>query len=206
LMFGLVMAALACILMALAGGVLASGLLAFTIAFYAVVYTMWLKRRTPYNVVIGGLAGALPPAVAWAAKAGDVSVDALVLVLIIFLWTPPHSWALALFRRDDYITAQVPMLPVAKGVAATKLQIVVYSALLAPATFLLVMTGFAGLLYAAVALFGGACFFMQSIRLAAAAPMRVNDRAKSLFLLSLIYLFALFAAVLIEALFGEVAL
>src|SRR5581483_1912254 len=124
---GLFLSGASVALLGLAANWLAAALLAFTIAFYVLVYTMWLKRRTPQNIVIGGIAGALPPVIGWAAVTGTVGVDALVLFAIIFLWTPPHSWALALFGSEDYGRAGVPMLPVVRGVAATKLQIVAWS-------------------------------------------------------------------------------
>ena len=111
---------------------MAGALLAFTIAFYVLVYTMWLKRRTPQNIVIGGAAGAFPPMIGWAAATGSVSIESIVLFLIIFMWTPPHFWALALYRARDYERAGVPMLPVVAGPDATRKQIVIYSALLVP--------------------------------------------------------------------------
>jgi protoheme IX farnesyltransferase len=110
----------------------AAALLAFAIFFYAVVYTMWLKRLTPQNIVIGGVAGALPPVIGWAAATGDIGIEPLILFLIIFLWTPPHFWALSLNRSDEYARAGIPMLPVVAGRAATTRQILVYSALLVP--------------------------------------------------------------------------
>ncbi|HVK79701.1 MAG TPA: heme o synthase, partial [Verrucomicrobiae bacterium] len=132
LMMGLTLSALSVVTMYLAAGTLAAGMLAFTIFFYAVVYTMWLKRSTPQNIVIGGLAGALPPAIAWAAKTGSLTIDPILLVAIIFFWTPPHFWALSLLQKDDYAAAKVPMLPVTHGAKATRGQIFLYSLLLAP--------------------------------------------------------------------------
>src|ERR1700690_1414004 len=135
---------------------LAAGLLAFTIFFYVVVYTLWLKRRTPQNIVIGGLSGALPPAIGWAAVTGNLTLAPLLLVLITFLWTPPHFWALALYRSDDYARAGVPMMPVVKGKASTRRQILAYALAVAPVGLLPGAVGLAGPLYMAVAaLFGG---------------------------------------------------
>ena len=122
----------------------AAALLAFTIVFYVLVYTAWLKRSTPQNIVIGGLAGALPPAIGWAAVTGGLALEPLVLVAIIFLWTPPHFWALSLYRADDYARAGVPMLPVVKGKSETRRQIVIYTALVVLSGFLPVVLGFAG--------------------------------------------------------------
>ncbi|MDX2233662.1 MAG: heme o synthase [Hyphomonadaceae bacterium] len=211
LALGIVMAVLSVVLMALAGGALAAGLLAFTIAFYALIYTMWLKRRTPHNIVIGGLAGALPPAVAWAAKAGALGLDPLLLVLIIFLWTPPHFWALALYQKGDYAAAGVPMLPVTDGPRATRTQILVYTLLLAPLGMAPVATGLGGWLYAAVAGAGGAGFVLLAWRVARSHAgegaatagdiyaSRADDRAaRNLFVFSILYLFVIFAALIAE--------
>lgn len=208
---GAIVGVLSVVTMALAGGPLAAGLLAFSIVFYAVVYTMWLKRRTPQNIVIGGLAGALPPAVAWAAKTGALGLDPVLLVLIIFLWTPPHFWALALYQSADYAKAGVPMLPVTAGPAATRRQILLYSLVLAPLGLSPVLTGLGGWIYAVVASVGGAGFLLLAFRLArsragegASAPGEIytagpDDRhARNLFAFSILYLFALFAAVIVE--------
>ena len=188
LTFGLVLAKTAVTALALATNVTAAVLLAGTIVFYAVVYTMWLKRSTAQNIVIGGVAGALPPVVGWAAAGGGVGFEPLVLFLIIFLWTPPHFWALALGRAEDYRRAGVPMLPVVAGQRATKRQILVYSALLVPVSLLPSALGFAGVLYGAAALIGGAVF----VALAWKAPRR-------LFGFSILYLFVLFAVLLAGA-------
>ena len=123
---------------------MAGALLAFTIAFYVLVYTMWLKRRTPQNIVIGGAAGAFPPMIGWAAATGSVGIESVVLFLIIFMWTPPHFWALALYRARDYERAGVPMLPVVAGPDETRKQIVIYSALLVPLALLPAFMGSAG--------------------------------------------------------------
>ena len=208
---GIVIALLSVMTMALATNVLAAGLLAFTIGFYVLVYTMWLKRRTPHNIVIGGLAGALPPAVAWAAKTGGLGLDPLLLVLIIFIWTPPHFWALALYQRGDYAAAGVPMLPVTNGARETRRQILIYSMLLAPLGLAPVFTGLGGWVYAIVAGVGGAGFVTLALRVAnsnageggteAGRIYGANPddrRARNLFVFSILYLFVLFAAIIAE--------
>src|SRR5271154_3963788 len=199
LALGLVLSLFAVGLLGVAVNVLAAGLLAFTIFFYAVVYTMWLKRRTPQNIVIGGLAGALPPAVVWAAASGTAPLNAWLMVAIIFFWTPPHFWALSLTTGDDYERAGVPMLPVAKGEAATRLQILLYSLVLVPLALAPAFTGLGGVAYLAIAALGGIAFVALAGRLFA-----TKDRAdaKRLFGFSILYLFALFAALLVEHLAG----
>ena len=149
--------------LALATNLTAAALLACTIFFYVVVYTAWLKRATRQNIVIGGAAGALPPVIGWAAATGDVGLEPLALFLIIFLWTPPHFWALALNRADDYARAGVPMLPVVAGRAATTRQILIYSVLLVPASELPWVLGFAGTLYGAIAAICGAVFLLLAL-------------------------------------------
>jgi len=202
--------------MGLAVGWLAAGLLAFTIFFYAVVYTLWLKRRTPQNIVIGGLAGALPPVVGWAAASGQAPLDAWLLVAIVFFWTPPHFWALSLYTSSDYAAAGVPMMPVVKGAASTRRQILAYSLILAPLGVAPAFTGLGGPIYLAVSAIGGLSLVILAARLflshagdpAPAAPagqagglydVRLAARpARDLFVASLVYLFALFAALLVE--------
>jgi protoheme IX farnesyltransferase len=186
-------------IMGLAVNLLAAALLAFTIFFYAVVYTMWLKRATPQNIVIGGLAGALPPAVGWAAASGSTPLNAWLMVAIIFMWTPPHFWALSLTTSDDYERAGVPMMPVAKGEASTRLQILLYTLVLVPLALAPACTGLGGPVYLGIAALGGVAF----IALAARLFVR-KDRAdaKRLFGFSILYLFALFAALLGEHLAG----
>jgi protoheme IX farnesyltransferase len=199
LMLGLTLSALAVVTMQLAAGPLAAGLLAFTIFFYAVVYTMWLKRSTPQNIVIGGLAGALPPAIAWAAKTGSLTFDALLLVAIIFFWTPPHFWALSLLQKDDYAAAKVPMLPVVRGAKTTRRHIFAYSLLLAPLGLAPVLTGLGGALYGVLAGVGGAVFVLLAFRvLRSRAGEGENKPAMQLFAYSILYLFGLFAALLAE--------
>ena len=205
-------------IMGLAINWLSAALLAFTIAFYAVVYTLWLKRRTPQNIVIGGLAGALPPVVGWAAASGHAPANAWLLVAIIFFWTPPHFWALSLYTKTDYAEAGVPMMPVVKGAASTRLQILAYSLLLAPLGVAPAFTGLGGPVYLAVSAIGGLGMVFLAIRLAfshagePAPPLPAGRKeglydvraaarpARDLFAFSLLYLFALFSALLIERL------
>jgi protoheme IX farnesyltransferase len=181
---------------------LAAGLLAFTILFYVGVYTLWLKRRTAQNIVIGGLAGALPPAIGWAAVTGNLAVAPLVLVLITFLWTPAHFWALALYRSDDYARVNVPMMPVVKGKASTRRQIFAYAIATFFAGLVPAFVGLGGPLYlAAAVLFGGGFVFQ------ARAVLRERDEAQEpaarrLFVVSIVYLFVLFAALICEHLVG----
>ena len=195
--FGTVLACGAVAALAIVANALAAGLLAFTIFFYVAVYTAWLKRRTPQNIVIGGAAGALPPVVGWAAATGDIGLAPIVLFLIIFLWTPPHFWALALNRRDDYARAGLPMLPVVAGHAATVRQILLYSFLLVPASLLPCALGFAGALYGVTAWLLGTAFLLLAFRLRISEEV---DRraAHRLFIFSIAYLFLLFAALLVD--------
>jgi protoheme IX farnesyltransferase len=201
LAFGLTLSVFSVLVLGLAANWLAAGLLVFTIFFYAVVYTMWLKRTTPQNIVIGGAAGALPPVIAWAAITNAVSVEAIVLFLIIFAWTPPHFWALALVKSDDYAKAGVPMLPVVAGAAATRLQIVVYAVLLAPIALAPYLLGFAGMAYGAVAGVAGLAFLALAVRLWRLGDAPEGRRAAlQLFAFSIVYLFGLFAMLLAERL------
>jgi len=197
LAFGLVLACTAVALLGAATNLVAAALLAFAILFYVVAYTMWLKRRTPQNIVIGGAAGALPPVIGWAAATGDIGVEPLILFLIIFLWTPPHFWALSLNRAAEYGRAGVPMLPVVAGRAATTRQILAYALLLAPISMLPWALGFAGTIYGVVALASGTVFVVLALRVHRSAP---TDRraAHRLFAFSILYLFALFAALLAD--------
>jgi protoheme IX farnesyltransferase len=199
LVMGVVLSGFSVATLGLATNWLAAGLLAFTIFFYAVIYTAWLKRSTPQNIVIGGAAGAFPPMVAWAAATGEISLQSCVLFLIIFRWTPPHFWALALYKQGDYAAAGVPMLPNVAGERATKVQIVLYSVLLVAATVAPQPLGMSGWLYTAVALGCGAVFLVYAIRLqrtSAAADMR--RAARPLFRFSLSYLFVIFLALLVD--------
>jgi protoheme IX farnesyltransferase len=194
---GLMLAGTAVAALAIVANAVAAGLLAFTIFFYVVVYTAWLKRRTPQNIVIGGAAGALPPVVGWAAATGGISLEPIVLFAIVFLWTPPHFWALALNRTDEYAHAGVPMMPVIAGRAATTRQILVYALLLVPTSLLPCAFGFAGPLYGAIAVVSGTVFILRALRL---RRSREADRraAYGLFMYSISYLFLLFAALLVD--------
>jgi protoheme IX farnesyltransferase len=202
LALGLILSLFSVGLMGLAVNWLAAGLLAFTIFFYAVVYTMWLKRSTPQNIVVGGFAGALPPAVGWAAATGTAPLNAWLLVAIIFFWTPPHFWALSLTTQDDYRRAGVPMLPLVKGEAATRRQILIYSLILVPVALTPVFTGLGGPIYLAVAALGGAVFLALAARLLRRAG---RADARRLFAFSILYLFLLFAVLLGERLFSVLA-
>ena len=196
LIFGLVLAVIAVTALALATNLAAAALLASTILFYVVVYTAWLKRATSQNIVIGGAAGALPPVIGWAAATGQIGLESLALFLIIFLWTPPHFWALALNRSDDYARAGVPMLPIVAGRTATTRQILIYSGLLVLASELPWALGFAGAIYGVIAAVSGALFLLLARRLNNSGTDRVA--AHRLFLFSISYLFVLFASLLID--------
>ncbi len=193
--------ALSVALLALAANYLAAGLLAFTIFFYVVIYSMWLKRLTPQNIVIGGAAGALPPVIGWAAVSGTAPLEAWVLFAIIFIWTPPHFWALALFKKGDYARAGIPMMPVVKGARATRRQVFIYALVLVAASVAPFAIGMAGAFYMAAAAVLGAGFVWLAWRVLTAAE---TDRqpAMRLFRFSMIYLFGIFAAILFERLAG----
>ena len=213
---GIVASLLSVLIMMLAANYLAAGLLAFSIFFYAVIYTMILKRSTPQNIVIGGAAGAFPPMIGWVIATGEISLDAVILFMIIFLWTPPHSWALALYKSGDYAAANVPMMPVAKGPKSTRLQILLYSIVLVVFAGAPVVTGLGGIAYAATSLGGGALFLLLAVRVfnsrageAGSAEegelyaVRAGDKAaRDLFAFSIGYLAALFAALIVEHAFG----
>jgi len=195
LAFGLALAGSAIAVLALVINLKAAGLLAFAVFFYVAVYTMWLKRQTPQNIVIGGAAGALPPVIGWAAATGDVGLEPLILFLIIFLWTPPHFWALSLNRSDDYARAGVPMLPVVAGRSATATQIFVYSLLLPLVSILPWALRFSGGVYGAVAATCGATFVALAARVHRSRGVN-QHAAHRLFAFSILYLFLLFAALL----------
>ncbi len=183
---------------------LSAAILAFTIFFYSVVYTMWLKRSTPQNIVIGGAAGAFPPMIGWAAATGSVSIESVVLFLIIFLWTPPHFWALSLFMSGDYEAANVPMMPNVKGEKSTRLQIVVYSLIVAPVGVLPWFLGFGGHVYGVLSTLLGAIFIWRALQLWRAPQHEEQMRAaRALFKFSLVYLSALFCVLLAEALVAK---
>jgi protoheme IX farnesyltransferase len=203
LAFGLTLSAGSVLVLGLASNWLAASLLAFTIFFYVVIYSMWLKRTTPQNIVIGGAAGALPPIVAQAAVTGHVAWDSVILFAIIFMWTPPHFWALALVKSKDYERAGIPMMPNVAGPDSTRFQILAYTVLLAPLGMAPVFVGFGGLAYAIISLIGGLgmlALAVQVYRLREGEPaLRV---AQQLFAFSILYLFLLFATLLAEHGFG----
>ena len=178
----------------------AGALLALTIAFYMFVYTMWLKRRTPHNIVIGGAAGAFPPMVGWAAVTGDVSIQSILMFLIIFMWTPPHFWALALYRCRDYERVGVPMLPVVAGLAETRRQILLYSLFLVPIAIAPYFVGLGGVTYLAFSVVLGAMFLWLAVKVYRTTEGREADKAaKQLFWFSILYLYLLFAVLLVES-------
>ena len=193
--FGVVLSAASVFVMGLAVNWAAAGLLAFTIFFYVVIYTIGLKRRTPQNIVIGGAAGAFPPMIGWASVTGEVSLASIVLFAIIFLWTPPHFWALALYRRGDYDKAGVPMLPVVAGEAATRRQVVIYALALVPVTLAPCAIGLSGIVYGVGAGLLGAVFLWLSFAVLRDSTMR---SAKRLFPFSILYLFLIFALLLVD--------
>jgi protoheme IX farnesyltransferase len=200
--FGATLAAGSVVMLGLSANWLAAGLLAFTIFFYVAIYTVWLKRSTPQNIVIGGAAGAFPPMIGWAAATGGVALEPVLLFLIIFLWTPPHFWALALLRSGEYARAGVPMLPVVAGRAETKRQILLYTGVLVPVSLTPWLLGHAGLPYGVTAVAAGACLALLAYRLRAAVEGRTTDlAARRLFGFSILYLFALFAGLLVDRAF-----
>ncbi|XYL56332.1 heme o synthase [Bradyrhizobium sp. DASA03120] len=204
LVFGTILGTIAVATLALATNLAAAALLAGTILFYVFVYTAWLKRATHQNIVIGGAAGALPPMIGWAAATGQAGLEPLVLFLIIFLWTPPHFWALALNRTDDYARAGVPMLPLVAGRGATGRQILIYSALLVVASELPWALELAGAIYGVIVAACGAVFLWLALQLSRSAG---NNRraAHRLFAFSIAYLFLLFATVLVDYSSGSFA-
>jgi heme o synthase len=184
----------------------AGSLLAFTIFFYVVIYTMWLKRRTAQNIVIGGAAGSLPPVVAWAAATGSLSVEPLLLFLIIFFWTPPHFWALALFRSDDYARAGVPMLPVVTGPDATRLQILLYTIVLVAVAAAPWPLGYFDAIYGVTSLILGSGMLALAVNVYVSRERASSLRAtRKLFAFSIFYLFALFATLGLEVVIRAVA-
>jgi heme o synthase len=205
LFFGLTLALIAVLTLAVAANLLAAALLAFTIFFYVVVYTMWLKRSTPQNIVIGGAAGALPPVVGYAVATGSVTLDSLVLFAIIFMWTPPHFWALALVKSGDYARAGVPMMPNVKGPNRTRLEILAYTLILVPLGVLPWRMGVGGELYAAIAIVAGAGMAWMAVRVFRIREGALaNKAAMQLFGFSILYLFLLFSALIVEHGFGLV--
>ncbi len=219
LTFGVILSVFAVMLLGMTTNWLAGGLLLMTILYYAVLYTQVLKRRTPQNIVIGGAAGAFPPVIGWAAATGTAPWQAWLLFAIIFLWTPPHSWALALYSTGDYARAGIPMMPVARGAKSTRLQILIYSLVFVPVAVAPGLLGLGGYLYLAVSGIGGLGFLFLAVRLwrsragdapdkaeavgreAALYDVRAEAKpARNLFAFSILYLMALFAALLVESL------
>src|SRR6476660_1974258 len=197
LAFGLTLGSFAVVVLGLLVNWVAAGLLAFTIFFYVVIYTIWLKRSTPQNIVIGGAAGAFPPMIGWAAVTGSLSFEPVLLFLIIFFWTPPHFWALALYRTDDYARAGIPMLPVVSGDASTRRQIMLYTLILAPLGVAPWAFGYTGALYGVTALVNGAIMLVLGWQVF--RESRPAERAcRNLFAFSILYLFLLFAVLLVE--------
>jgi len=201
LAFGLVLSGVSILTLGLVANWLAAALLAFTIFFYVVIYTMWLKRATPLNIVVGGAAGALPPVVAYATATGEISLASLVLFGIIFIWTPPHFWALALIKNEDYTRAGVPMLPVVAGPDRTRLEILLYTLALVPLGLAPYLLGFASAFYGAAAVVLGAAFLWFSWRVYTLREGGAAIKAAwRLFGFSIVYLFLLFSIVVIERL------
>ena len=216
--FGVILSIFSVMLLGMTTNWLAGGLLLMTILYYAVFYTLLLKRRTPQNIVIGGAAGAFPPVIGWAAATGEAPWQAWLLFLIIFLWTPPHSWALALYSAGDYARAGIPMMPVVRGAKSTRLQILIYSLVFVPVAVAPGFVGLGGPLYLAVSIGGGLGFLLLAARLwrsragdqpdkaesvgreAALYDVRAEAKpARNLFAFSILYLMALFAALLVES-------
>ncbi|SHK03079.1 protoheme IX farnesyltransferase [Shimia gijangensis] len=200
---GITLSVFACVMLALAANIFAGALLAFTIFFYVVIYTMWLKRWTPQNIVIGGAAGAFPPMIGWAVATGGVSVESVLMFTLTFMWTPPHFWALCLFMKSDYKDAGVPMLHVTNGRRSTRNHILVYTVLLAIVAVGMAFTGVGGPIYLAVALILNGLFIAGAIsiwcRNEDVSEADGYKREKSFFGLSLLYLFLHFGAILVEA-------
>ncbi len=213
--FGVVISVASVWMLYIASNMVAAGLLAFTILFYLVIYTMWLKRSTPLNIVIGGAAGAFPPMIGWAAATGDITLNSVLLFMIIFIWTPPHFWALALYKTGDYAKVGIPMMPNVKGAKSTRNQIMAYSVLLAAVALAPIFTGLAGTLYAVFAVVLNIGFLALAFKVwksrageiansadeASLYEVKAGDRAaRNLFAFSIIYLFATFGVLAAEAL------
>jgi heme o synthase len=197
--FGMTLAVGSVAVLGLVANWLAAGLLAFTIFFYVAIYTAWLKRSTPQNIVIGGAAGAFPPMIGWAAATGAIGLESILMFLVIFFWTPPHFWALSLWRTQDYARAGIPMLPVVAGPAETRRQILIYALALVPVGASPWLFGYAGLIYGITAVAAGAAMAHLALQLYRFGDTTAGDRAaKRLFGLSILYLFLLFAVLLID--------
>ena len=193
--FGVTLAVGSVAFMGLAVNWTAAGLLALAIAFYVFIYTVWLKRRTPHNIVIGGAAGAFPPMIGWAAVTGDVSMASIVLFAIIFFWTPPHFWSLALYRAGDYEKAGIPMLPVVAGAAVTRRQILLYAILMLPLTMLPWGMGFAGAVYGVGAAVLGLVFIWGALRI---VIDKTDQAARWMFRFSILYLALIFGLLVVD--------
>ncbi|MEL6678100.1 MAG: heme o synthase [Pseudomonadota bacterium] len=208
--FGIALSILSVAMLAVFGNLISAGLLAFTIFFYAVIYSMWLKRSTPHNIVIGGAAGAFPPMIGWAVATGGVSIESVLMFALIFMWTPPHFWALALFRNEDYARVGVPMLPVVAGGRATRIQILLYTVALAPVALALAFTQVGGPIYLVVALAFNARFLWGAWTLFrrddAAAEADRFAKETLVFLQSITYLFAHFLALAADAVLRKLGL
>ena len=199
LIFGVSSSLISVIALYIFSNFIAASILAITILFYVFVYTIWLKRKTPQNIVIGGAAGALPPIIGWAIATNGVSLEPIILFLIIFIWTPSHFWALSLYKTDDYRKARIPMLPITSGIKATKLNILIYSIILLPVVISPYFLNFSGLIYLFIATILSGYYIFISYRL-----LKINNKtlekkiAKKLFGYSILYLFAIFAFILID--------
>ena len=196
--FGTILAIISVLVLGLAVNYYAAFLLFFSIFFYIFIYTIWLKRRTPQNIVIGGAAGAFPPVIGWACSTGDISVFPLILFLIIFMWTPPHFWALALYKDIEYSKAKVPMLPVVKGKKITKMQIMIYSMILFAVTTLPFLLDFSGLIYIIAASILNTYFCYLSFRLLKSSDNDELSYAPKLFKFSILYLYCIFSFLVID--------
>ncbi|MGL4727620.1 MAG: heme o synthase [Bosea sp. (in: a-proteobacteria)] len=203
LAFGLILSVGSVLLLGLVANWVAAGLLAFTIFFYAVIYSMWLKRATPQNIVIGGAAGAFPPMIGEAVATGQIGLAGCVLFAIIFIWTPPHFWALALVKSADYARAGIPMMPNVAGPESTRRQIFAYTLVLAPVGMLPALLGFGGMIYLAVSVITGALMLLLAWRILTITEGEAATKAsQAMFAFSILYLFLLFAVLLAEHAFG----
>jgi protoheme IX farnesyltransferase len=202
LAYGVILSLFSVMLMGLAVNWVAAALLGLANGFYVFVYTVWLKRRTPQNIVVGGAAGAFPPMIGWAAVTGTVGLEPIALFLIIFMWTPPHFWSLSLYREGDYAKAGIPMLPVVAGTTETKRQILIYAVLLAPLSLAPALLGAAGMLYGAVAFGLSLIFVLYALRV---RFDRTLASARRMFGFSIVYLFLVFAALIVDRAVAGVA-
>jgi protoheme IX farnesyltransferase len=195
LSFGIIMSFFSVFIMGICVNLISSALLLFTILFYVFVYTMWLKRSTPQNIVIGGLAGSMPPLIGWTTVTGSIDIQPIILVLLIFLWTPPHFWALALYRSDDYAKAKVPMMPLIMGDYYTKMHILIYTLLTVACSVLPFIVGISGIIYLAITLILGIWFIYYATRL---LQNDHNKIAPRMFAYSIFYLFMIFATMILD--------